>query len=252
MGISRRDFLKIAGASLLFNKVLVSEGYSYNLKIPVLLYHEITHRLKGDYSVRPEDFASQMEFLYQSGYKTIFVKEIPLAINEGLTDVVVITFDDGSLSFIDYAFPLLSHYNFKVTMNLVGSWVNSKAQVLSWDECRFLKETGLVDFGCHSWNAHNPPNGYLALSENEADMDMKKFQDTMKNRLGELAEVLSWPFGKYNGKTIEIAKRNGFKFMLTSHMGYYIKWTPFTVIPRINVGNSMDINKFKGIIGGQL
>jgi len=251
MNITRRKFLQLTCSAFLASQTLPGFVYGMNVKVPVLVYHEVTHLLKGDYVIPPDDFASQMEWLYFNGYKTVFVKDLYSVFSENYAKIAVITFDDGSLTFIDYAFPVLKEYGFKVTINLVGSWINSKKQVLSWDECRYLKSSGFVDFGCHSYNFHNSYDGYLSAGQHEIDRDMKKFNENLFKELGETTKVLAWPFGRYNKETIQIAKSNGFKYLLTSLHGYLSQNADFFVIPRINIGDKITINAFKQIIEGK-
>jgi peptidoglycan/xylan/chitin deacetylase (PgdA/CDA1 family) len=254
MKITRREFCKLTIGSLAFPH-LPNSLFAHSLfKVPVLLYHEITHRLKkGDYSLNPANFASQMEWLYSEGYKTLFITEIDKLSMSDTDKYVIITFDGGSLTFMDYAFPILKEYGFKVTMNIVGAWTDSGRKSLSWDECRYLKGSGIVDFGCHSFDFHNYPDSYLKGRDEEIDQDMKRFQEVIKRELGVTAEVLSFPFGKYNEKTIKIAQKNGFKYLLTFNRSFLDDKTAMYEIPRINIGKKEeDIITFRQILGGRL
>ena len=43
--------------------------------IPILMYHDIGHD-NSPWCVAPEEFAAQMKFLHEQGYKTITLEEL--------------------------------------------------------------------------------------------------------------------------------------------------------------------------------
>jgi peptidoglycan/xylan/chitin deacetylase (PgdA/CDA1 family) len=222
-------------------------------RVPVLLYHDISDYLSDAYTVTATQFASQMEWLYNNGYQAISLKQISdLAIP---TKTIVITFDDGYASFMDFAFPLLRYYNFKATINIIGEYVGSYLSVagnrpmLSWDEYRYLTASGVVDLGCHTYKLHAfRHRGVADVSEKTLHEDIQLFQKTMVREIGKPSEIMAWPYGFYTKRTIEIAAQAGIRYMLTSQRGFLGSKSPMTEIPRIPVGNDMDFKTFKSIL----
>ena len=123
MYLTRRDFLKLSSAAIVLSPTLPKYLFAYEIKIPVLLYHDISASFKDYYTVSPSNFASQMEWLYSIGYTALSFKEIRRFIENGGEKAVIITFDDGYASFVNYAFPLLQDYGFKATINIIGKYV---------------------------------------------------------------------------------------------------------------------------------
>jgi peptidoglycan/xylan/chitin deacetylase (PgdA/CDA1 family) len=249
--ITRRAFLQLAGLTVSFFVFTPVYGAGPR-KVPVLMYHNIAFH-DDEYTIAPPFFAAQMEVLYSEGYQPVFIHE--LAAGRSVENPIVITFDDGYTSFGDYVFPLLEIYEFKATMNIIGKYMNSFSRIdgnrLSWDECRYMLRTGLVEFGCHTYDLHD---FFLlqrqGITSETIAADLQRFQKRYMQELGRSAEVLAWPYGIYNSMMIQQGKKAGFKYMLTSSSApFSIDRTSLFEIPRINIGNTMNMRIFKQAIG---
>ncbi len=260
MSMTRRTFLKLAGAAALSSAALTGTrpagGDSPDVRVPVLLYHNISGLMQNDYTISPSLFSAQMEWLYENGYRTLAVHDVEAFLSRGTGRAVVITFDDGDTSFIDYAYPLLKDYGFKATMNIIGKIVETNDVIdiqrpsISWDECRFLLESGIVDLGCHSYALHSP-GGVLTASYPAIEKDLALFQERASKELGRKSTVLAWPYGVYDETCIEIARRAGFTHILTSQRGFIGKGTDRSALPRLNVNGSYSLATFKNYIGAE-
>ena len=253
MTLSRRDFLKVSAGALivpaLMPKTLFAEGH----KIPVLLYHDISDQFQDEYTISPSRFAAQMERLYAHDYRAISLKDLDSLPGESLSRAVVITFDDGYASFIDYAFPLLKDYGFKATVNIIGEYVGTflhlggNRPMLSWDEYRVLNNSGLVDLGCHTHNLHGMSKVFQ--SQKALEDDFKLFTETFTKEIGTKPDILAWPFGTYDQSSVKVAERMGFKYFLTSREALFRKNGNFNEIPRLNINNALDLVSFCQYIG---
>ncbi len=262
MSMTRRTFLKLAGAAALFSSALPETVYALKAKkpgirIPVPLYHDISGFVRDDHTVSPSSFAAQMEWLYANGYRALAVNEVEEFLKNGAGKAVMITFDDGNTSFMDHAFPLLKEYGFHATMNIIGQAVDSHAlvegrrAVLSWDECRYLAESGLVDLGCHSYALHLP-GGVLSVSYGAIKKDLTMFQEKFQKELGRQCTTIAWPYGIYDKKCIEIARHAGFTCILTSREGYIEKESSMSEVPRLNINYKLDLISFRQYIGATI
>lgn len=254
MRLTRRTFLKLSGIAAMHSMVFSGNLFAgYSLKIPVLMYHDISDLYRDDYTVSPSLFASQMEWLYSNGYKTMFLKDVQGSINGGIENTVIITFDDGYASFMDYVFPLLKEYEFRATINIIGKYVGGvlgeNMPMLHWDEYRHLIKSGLVDLGCHLHSLHSPADNVLTASEKKISDDISLFQEIFRREIGRSADILAWPYGKYNRQSIELARKAGFKYILTSNEGYLTKDNSLNEIPRLNINNRIDLITFQQYIG---
>lgn len=256
MNLTRREFLKLGGAAVV--SLSFAEGCPANaVNIPVLMYHDVSHLTDEAETVLPPRFAAQMEWLYGAGYQTIFLGEIDTLDAERAKRAVIITFDDGYASFMDYAFPLFQNYGFKSTINIigehVGGFVAGNDPRLSWDECRFLVKSGIVEIGCHTYGLHSwYGNKARSTAVNEFNeklrQDLSLFQEVTIKELGRPAKTLAWPYGMHDRKSIEIARQSGFSFILNSEPKYFVKGSGQSDIPRLTIGHTVDLQRFRELV----
>ncbi len=260
MSLTRRAFLKLGGATLV---PLSFSQYSTAavVNVPVLMYHNISYQQSEEETVSPSLFAAQMEWLYGAGYRAIAFDEISSLDTESMKQAVVITFDDGYSSFMDYAFSIFTEYGFKSTINIVGKhtggFISGDEPRLSWDECRFLIKSGIVELGCHTYDLHAwygtlSRAGAITAVNKRLPQDLAMFQKVYTEELGRPANILAWPYGRYDDESIEIAKRAGFRFILSSNHRYFMKGVNHSDIPRFTINNNAPLPLFRKIIEGRL
>lgn len=254
MTLTRRDFLKVGAGAFLIPPWVVQQAWCKSGRVPVLLYHDISKFLQDDYTLSPAQFAAQMEWLYSEGYQTLFLDELRSVPEGTLEKKIILTFDGGYASFIDYVLPLLEIYQFKGTLNLIGQKVGTfihlggNRPLLSWDECRYLLRSGLVDLGCHTYGLHHS-RGVLSVSDSELQSDLQQFQEVAMRETGRSFKVLAWPYGLFREKSVEVAKKLGFQYFLTSTGGFFQKGLGWENIPRLNINYKFDLNSFRKYLG---
>ncbi|MDI6753524.1 MAG: polysaccharide deacetylase family protein [Thermodesulfobacteriota bacterium] len=250
--------MKLSSGAFILPLSLPKNLFADYLKIPVLMYHDISNEFDDEYTISPPLFAAQMEWLYSNGYKTIFFNEVDKFIKPGDDRAAIITFDDGYASFGSYTFPLLKEYGFKATINAIGKHIGSYIKLarnrplLSWDEYRHFIKSGLVELGCHTYDLHIYKSGLgiLGFTQKEIEDDFRLFQDVAKKETGHDTKILAWPYGLYDKKTMNIAQRAGFKYILTSNEGYLQKDSDLLKIPRRNINNRHDLVSFQQYLRG--
>jgi peptidoglycan/xylan/chitin deacetylase (PgdA/CDA1 family) len=256
MNLTRREFLKLGGAAVL--SLSYAECWSANgVHIPVLEYHDISHLTTEEETVLPPRFAAQMEWLYEEGYQAIFFEELDTLDAESAQRTVIITFDDGYASFSAYAFPLFRQYGFKSTINVIGEFmggfVEGNDPRLSWDECRYLMKSGIVEIGCHSYGLHHwygNKTRAMALTEfnQRLGQDLVVFQKVMIRELGRPATILAWPYDLHDTKSIAIARQAGFSFILRSENERYAMGSGRYDIPRLTIDRTADLQQFRKLV----
>lgn len=260
MSLTRREFIKLSGAVV---ASLPFSGYAsaYTENIPVLMYHDITYEQQEEETVSPALFAAQMEWLYGAGYHAISFEDLGSLSPESAKRAVIITFDDGYATFMDYAYPLFTEYGFKSTINVIGKYaggfISGGDARLSWDECRFLIADGLVEIGCHTYDLH-AWRGQLSRAEaiaafnEQLPKDLSAFQEVYARELGRPARILAWPYGRYDDNSIRIAKRAGFQFILSSRHRYFNQNDGLDDVPRFTIDNKAPLPLFRKIVGRRL
>ncbi|WP_298273305.1 polysaccharide deacetylase family protein [Geobacter sp.] len=255
MEITRREFMVLTGAALTSLALPLGGVAAETWRVPVLLYHDISNQYGDPFTISPALFAAQMEWLYANGYRAVPVCDAATLKARG-EKTVVITFDDGYATFIDYAYPLFRQYGFHSTIAVIGSHAGSfierdgRRPVLSWDEYRYLVADDLVEVACHTYDLHAFNRAKIATTA-EVESDLMRFQQTVEKELGKRARVLAWPYGIYDRDRINAARRAGFTEILTSNEGY---WGPVSnpdEIPRLNIDNRLDLVSFNQYLGGK-
>lgn len=109
--------------------------------IPTFFYHSVT----------ADEFDSHLEFLARSGYETVTC-DTALSRSRGGTGpgrAVMLTFDDGLASLYDVAFPRLCRWGMKAVAYVIPAYIG-RPGFITWDQCREMYESGLVDVQSHS------------------------------------------------------------------------------------------------------
>jgi peptidoglycan/xylan/chitin deacetylase (PgdA/CDA1 family) len=224
MKISRREFIRLGGAlaASICAPALARETPD---GIPVLLYHDISDGFRDSYTISPSPKNGK---------------------------AVVITFDDGYASYMEYAFPLFREYGFHSAINVIGSLAGTflreggNRPMLAWDEYRHLLRSGRVDIGCHTHGLHSAGHkGALGASVETLRQDLRTFREVLRRETGESTEILAWPFGLYDANRISIARKEGFRYLLTSREASFQGSGDISEIPRRNIDNLYDIESFR-------
>lgn len=240
--------------------------------IPVLMYHHVTLKNTA-LSVSQEIFEEQLQALKIKRWKTLSGDEFLYLMNhpkESRKKCIVLTFDDGFVDNYIYAYPILKKYKMKailfvatdfitdldikrknlITLSHKEMWrlafTESKFEVMcTWMELREMESEGVFDIQSHG-HSHKIPDfmrkaDYLAVED-----DLTIGIDLLNKHLGKIPLHLSWPKGVYDIKTIDIARKLGFKALYTTQRGANLS-DPF-FIKRIaikNKGKSWLNNKLK-------
>ena len=165
---------------------------------------------------------------------------------------ILISFDDGYRSLYTRVFPLLKVYRYPAVAAVVGKWLEGgsdskvrygdelvpRTRFVSWAEAREMQSSGLVEFASHSYDLHrtvqmNPQGNVVGAAkvwryddttdryESEAEYgariraDLQRARVQMATQLGRVPRALVWPYGRFTGPGLEIAKSLGFTFVFT-------------------------------------
>ncbi|MBI3777310.1 MAG: polysaccharide deacetylase family protein, partial [Gammaproteobacteria bacterium] len=217
--------------------------------IPVLAYHDIAERHGADeFAVPPKEFRRHMQYLHDQGYTPISLQRLISAGNgqDKLPEKpVLLTFDDGLVSYEKVALPVLQEFGYPSVLSVVTAWVDGRSmpdqyrgRLLGWDDLRRIKTSPLVEIISHSDNLHqgirSNPQGNLAPatvtreyregsgrheSENEfrarIHADLTRSRARMLAELGRTPVAIAWPFGDYDSVLADEATRLGMRYYLT-------------------------------------
>jgi peptidoglycan/xylan/chitin deacetylase (PgdA/CDA1 family) len=177
-----------------------SDGWS----IPILMYHRISDDAETGVhpyyrtSTSPQQFASQMKYLHENGYRTASLPEIVSQLQGKAAVVdnrVVITFDDGYRDFYQHAFPVLSQYGFSATVFLPTAYIGDHPvqfmgkDCLTWAEVRELNNHGIL-FGSHT--VTHPQLRELSVPAIKVEIGNSKAM--IEEKLGSAVRSFAYPY----------------------------------------------------------
>lgn len=206
--------------------------------LPIIMYHHISTSQKcwNDYTISPETFRGDLEYLRVHGYTTITMNQL-LAYTRGEGDLpekpIMITFDDGQASFGAYALPLLEEYNMSAVLAIVGSYTdqftksedhNIRYACFSWPELAKLNQSPYVELAAHTYDMHsfnrrkgckimkgeNLENYYTTLSQ-----DLEKVEERFEQFIQEKPIAFSYPFGYYCKEAKNVLRERGYLLLFT-------------------------------------
>lgn len=212
----------------------------------VLMYHSISADNRF-FSVKPDSFFQQMEYLYKARYKVISLEQAKLNIvNKQLEPkTVVITFDDGYLDNYQNAWPILSKFNFPATIfvNTALLEKNNDNELMDVETIKKLYQTGLISFGSHGCN-------HLKLTKLNNQEIEKEFRDSkmfLDEKLSIKTSAVAYPYGNYNQTVQRIADKY-YSIICTVNKGKICNQTKLTEIPRNSIDSEVSLQQFKGIV----
>lgn len=158
-------------------------------------------------------FEEEMKYLYDHGYHTLTLDEVYAWKKEGKPlpkKSVVLTFDDGFLSTIHYAEPILKRYGFQGSVfaiasdiKLHGPYDDTKRQHASLSD---IKKSSLA-FYSHTYDLHHKNKGFAIDQKSKAELieDMKQSNALVNGT------YLAYPYGHSNALSKEVLKQQGVK-----------------------------------------
>lgn len=221
------------------------------LRIPVLMYHEVTsagelnkavRKTNPAYCVTGDSFYRQMEHLSSVGFRSLTLDE--LLDKDEYGKGVVITFDDGWDNNHSVAWPILAGLELSATIFLVSGFIGQPGY-LSWEQVREMAEGGI---SIQSHTVSHRPLGLLA--DDEIKRELENSKKTIEDRIGRVVHHISMPQGVFDSRVINLAARVGYRSVSTSEPGLRHRAGNPAVISRINVSAKYDLATFSRIITG--
>lgn len=190
-------------------------------ELPVLTYHSISHNAPSAlkrYQVSPGDFAEQLGWLRENGYRSAMPWEVSALVRRGRPisgKAVLITFDDAYQCFADNAWPLLQNHGFGAVMFACSSFMGDAAR---WD-ARFGEPMKIMDgqllaelaadglcVGSHSTD--HQPMTYVSTAEALDAMLQSKRE--LQNLIHKKVDLFAYPFGLVDPQVARLAKYCGY------------------------------------------
>lgn len=211
--------------------------------VPIIMYHAVSsvESIQNDYVISPNEFESDLQYLQEQGFTTVFVEDLINYVNNGgylPEKPVVLTFDDGYYNNYLYVFPLLQKYDCKATISPIAYYselytengeINEAYTHCTWEQLKEMHESGLVELGNHTYNLHSVDGdrkGISRISGEDTDSyktliadDIQTAQNMIEENTGKLCDVFAYPFGLWSDGAPDVLKELNFSAVLTVESG---------------------------------
>lgn len=207
-----------------------SVGLGYDVVRPpergvmVLAYHRVGGGTELELDMSPGQFDEQMSWLADSGRA--------VSIDAGLdqigrpstaieADPVVVTFDDGTVDFMDEALPILERYEIPATYYIATKFIEDQepfpdnGRPLTWSSLADAVATGLVTVGSHT-------HSHAVLDKLDTDGAEKELVTScrlIEDRLGVEARHFAYPKGVFGGDENEKVVARHFRSAALANCG---------------------------------
>jgi peptidoglycan/xylan/chitin deacetylase (PgdA/CDA1 family) len=206
--------------------------------IPVLMYHHVAPDPGRDvWTVSTDEFRRQIAALKAAGYETVLPGELRAG-GARPAKPIVITFDDGLLSTLGEAEPILREAGFRAINYLITGFVADVPanrmkygtyDCLSWEEVRAMQSRGTFVFGIHSHSHAQQP----ARLAQEAAECRRTFQD----KTGLDALDFCYPYGRAPESLVAAVSNAGYRTAMVCEDRRFVPGpgADWLRIPRVSV-----------------
>ncbi|GIU89485.1 MAG: hypothetical protein KatS3mg010_0584 [Acidimicrobiia bacterium] len=211
--MSRADLLRSAVKALASGVDVVRPRRA---GVVVLIYHSVGGASGLQLDLPKDLFARQMSELAAAG--NVVPLDVALAqLEQGRPDpgreCVVLTFDDGTVDFVEHAVPVLAEHGLPATLYVATAFVEEQrpfdygVRPLSWNALADACTTGLVDVGSHTHTHALLDRVDPAVAADELDRSIALIED----RLGRPARDFAYPKAVPASHAVEAAVRARFR-----------------------------------------
>lgn len=221
----------------------VAKDAKTEYELPIIMYHHILKdsQKHGKFIVSPDELAADLKYLKDEGFTAILPRDLIAYKESGMPlpeKPVMLTFDDGHLSYLEYAVPLLEKYGMKALVSVVGAYTNDYTEhpdkavayaYLDWNDITNLSKSTHTEIGNHTYDLHTTARGRQGCAKMKGETseqhrkvfvsDAKKMRNLIYDYTGTHADCFTYPFGFLCEETEEEIKKMGFKMSLSCTEG---------------------------------
>jgi peptidoglycan/xylan/chitin deacetylase (PgdA/CDA1 family) len=221
--------------------------------VPILTYHQFVadsapRRRRGPLCITQAQFARQMALVHALGYRGLSMGELkPYLTGEKTGRVVGITMDDGYLSNLELALPVLQRWGFTATCFMVSGHLG---QSNVWDSAEDGPFAPLMDVAqLQAWMAGGQEVGshthshcdLTRCSPELAWQEIKGSRDQLEHALSAPVQHFSYPYGFLNPEHVAMVQQAGYDTALTTRGGRARSGQDLFTLPRLEFVNSFQL-----------
>ena len=211
-----------------------------------IMYHRFNESKYPSTNIQLDVFKNQLEIIENENMQFIHPNDFGKKINQNKQKEkkVLLTIDDGLLSFYQNAWPILRDKKIPFIL-FVNTREVGAFNYMNWDQILELHKNENVEIGNHS-HSHE----YLVEEKKEViKNDILKSINIFENKLGKNSDFFSYPFGEYSNEFKKIIKDLGFKYAFGQHSGVIDETKDYFELPRFPINEKYgDVKRFKTLM----
>lgn len=226
-------------------------SHSVSAPIPILTYHQFAPdgapaATRGPLRITQKQFARQMALVCAMGFRGVSMGELkPYLAGEKTGRVVGITMDDGYLSNLELALPVLQRYSFGATCFMVSGY---QGQSNVWDAAS--DGTPLMNLEqLQAWVAGGQEVGSHTRSHcdltrctpEQAWQEIKGSRDDLSHALNAPVQHFSYPYGFLTPEHVTMVQEAGYDTALTTRGGRARQGEDLYTLPRLEFVNILQL-----------
>lgn len=200
---------------------------------PVLMYHSIDRNASGSkITVSPEEFAAQMGFLKNNGFRVVSLKEAVdlIKTNKKLPrKTVAITFDDGYENNYIYAYPVLKKHAFPATIFVIAGSLD-KEGYLNTAQLKEMTDNG-IEIGSHTISHLWLPG----VKDAELEIEIYESKKMLTEILGREVRFFCYPVGGFDEKIKSMVGAAGYLGACTTSPGRSLPNRDIFALKRVRI-----------------
>ena len=221
-----------------------SKYYSKDEGVVSVMYHRFNETKYPSTNIQIDIFKQHLQIIKDSNFKFYHPKDFINQFNSPKKNKkILITIDDGFLSFYDVAWPILKKNKIPFILFISTEPIGNKGY-MSWEQIKEIERSDFVMIGHHS-HTHE----YLIDKSNkEFVSDIEKANKIFLENLGYIPKLFSYPFGEYS-KFMKDYISNNFILSFGQHSGVIDINKDKFELPRFPINEKYgEIKRFKSII----
>jgi peptidoglycan/xylan/chitin deacetylase (PgdA/CDA1 family) len=236
---------------------LDAEASKRRVRLPILMYHYVepwpadASNIRKSLTVRPEDFAAQMAYLHDQGYVTVSLYELMTALTVGTPlpeKAVILTFDDGYRSLMDYAVPEMNPYGYAGTVFVITELMDREFDAyLTWPQAEALYAQG--------WKIEPHTKTHDELAGEDRDFQLYQMlgsMQTVEAHIGVMPRFFCYPAGKYDDVTLRLAHELNLWGAVTTTLSRWHTLADQYTLSRVRIDGQGTLENFITSLEGDL
>ncbi len=208
------------------------------------MYHRFNEHKYPSTNIQIDIFYEHLKLIKDSNYQFInlndFIENFDKPKNQ---KKILITIDDGFISFYENAWPFLKKNKIPFILFISTEPIGGKGY-MNWEQIKEIEKENFAAIGHHS-HSHE----YLIdKSDSEFISDIEKANELFLKNIGYIPNIFSYPFGEYSEFMRNYISKN-FDFAFGQHSGVIDINKERFELPRFPINeNYGKLNRFKSII----